>query len=769
MSDEFGPFPSPIDRLIVQSNNISLERDMFTCQQYTVSKAYSKTTGDRLIVLQPARKSFLSKPNNYTNFIIKCTKLTCPFLLPIVSYTDEEPLMIISDYLKQGSLRDNLKTRNNLSGAQKTIIAISIANAMLYCHHRNVFMPSLTPDIIYITPRGNAKISVIEMFQRPLPPWSAPEIRSINDATTKSDVFLLGFILYELFTGDSPFGNMSDDEIRQNIKDKKRPSVSRLEPQNLSHLIQKCWSHQSENRPTIEEIVRTLESGDVVFPNTDMNEVDYFISKLENRRRKKNMMKTSPTKNQPNAYLHVFMDYNNPTFFSDLVRIEDILDTEDHYQFYYICANHFKAGTPIKVVIAVLEAIRVVLENTIDYTAFNRSNILKLLPYDDEQFDREIFDILNCVFCNSPKSITTDQARVLELLIKRNPSKTIILFAYYCKHLEQISDPWPIIQILIDNVKLFYHSRSGAEYVSTLFFLCFNYQNFYKKNDDIIRQIFCTFLHSEDAGAAKAAYRAVFTLLDPKYQLPFPQIISDVGDTDLSECAISLLLKITNFPVNKLLIDTLLMLSGVRPDAYLLLLRCADTMDGSSILSMDTNWMSSGALTDAECLKLLMVTLKNLQVRKQITSSPLLPNLLNSVLKNDDSQVLICIAKTMQCLNVTRDFLNVLAENSFFKKLLSTIKICSDDIVKSFLIDVISIVSKESYNQEFLTFIDPLMEYLKGSERLMKSSFSALVYLSFHDECAKKMKEKNISDALKKLPSTVIPSDQVQTIISNIQ
>lgn len=770
MNGEFGPFPSPIDRLIVRPNEISVQNLVYSSPQYTLHKAYNKSNGDNLLLFQPIKHTSLSKPNNYRNFIIKCTKLTCPFLLPIIAYTDEEPMMILTDLLKQGSLKDNLRMRNNLSGSQKTIIAISIANAMLYCHHRNVFMPSLTPEIIYITPRGNAKVSVIEMNLKPLLPWSAPEMRSNSDASSKSDVFLFGFILYELFTGETPFGDMPEEQIRQSIQEKKRPSVSRLQPQNLTHLIQQCWSHQPENRPTIEEIVRKLESGDVMFPNTDLNEVDYFISKLENRRRKKNLLKQSPVKNRPNSYLQVFIDYNNPTFYSDLVRIEDFLEPEDQYQFYYIVSNHFKPGTPKKACESVLEAIRVVLENSLDFTPFIRSNIMKLLPYDDDSFDSKIFDILNLVFTNTPESINSDFKRTLDMLIKKSPSKSIVLIGHYCKRIDAVHDPWNILELLFDNVKYFYHSKCGSEYVSTLFFLCFSNQEFYKKNFDRCRNIFCSFLHSEDSNAAKNAYKAVFNLLDPKFTLPFPQIISDVGDTDLSELALSVLMKLTNFPVSKQLIDTLMMLCGARPDAYLLLLlRCADTMEGSNILCNDTQWLSSGVMTDSELLKLVLVLLKNPNARKMLTSSEQLPNFLVSILKNDETEVLICLTKTIQCLNLTRDFLQRLSSVNFYRKLLGVINLCKDDVLKSFLIDIISISSKEAFISDYNIFIDPLSNLLQGSDRVVRSSFTALVYMSFHQECADEMKESNVKDALKKLPQNLIPSDQIQTLLSNIE
>ena len=112
--------------------------------------------------------------------------------------------------------------------------------------------------------------------------WLAPEIFDLpSEAGTEStagskpaDVFAFAMLAVEVFTGKIPFGNMRNEMVPVQIAQGKRP----VKPQAVEQLgltaemwkfIEKCWSQNPAERPTMSEVVRTWEgfvNRYVVFP-----------------------------------------------------------------------------------------------------------------------------------------------------------------------------------------------------------------------------------------------------------------------------------------------------------------------------------------------------------------------------------------------------------------------------------------------------------------------------------------------------------------------
>jgi serine/threonine protein kinase len=99
--------------------------------------------------------------------------------------------------------------------------------------------------------------------------WLAPEIidppsSNPSTASKSADVFAFAMLAVEVFTGVVPFGNMTEGSVAVQIADGGRP----VRPQAAERLgltvemwkfIEKCWTANPRERPTIDEVVRTWE------------------------------------------------------------------------------------------------------------------------------------------------------------------------------------------------------------------------------------------------------------------------------------------------------------------------------------------------------------------------------------------------------------------------------------------------------------------------------------------------------------------------------
>ena len=93
--------------------------------------------------------------------------------------------------------------------------------------------------------------------------YMAPETIARGELTPVSDIYCLGAIFYEIFTGQKPFGEMSDRGV-MHIKleqlpepmNHKKPGI----PPVLNTLIMSMLSIKEEKRPQfIEEIIQKLQ------------------------------------------------------------------------------------------------------------------------------------------------------------------------------------------------------------------------------------------------------------------------------------------------------------------------------------------------------------------------------------------------------------------------------------------------------------------------------------------------------------------------------
>jgi serine/threonine-protein kinase len=183
------------------------------------------------------------------------------------------------EFVDGEDLASLLRRIGRLPSDKATEIAREICGGLAAIHDRGVLHRDLKPGNVMIDGRGRARITdfglaALQGGSDPqgmivgTPAYMAPEVRSGESATVRSDLYSLGLLLFETYTGKPAYDAAAAPELRKShrefVRRAKETSARELDPA-IVRIILRCLDPEPAERPASAiDVAAGLPGGDAL-------------------------------------------------------------------------------------------------------------------------------------------------------------------------------------------------------------------------------------------------------------------------------------------------------------------------------------------------------------------------------------------------------------------------------------------------------------------------------------------------------------------------
>ncbi|KAB2004292.1 hypothetical protein ES319_D11G188100v1 [Gossypium barbadense] len=210
-------------------------------------------------------------------------------------------LCIVTEFMARGSIYDYLHKQRGVFKLPSLLkVAVDVSKGMNYLHqnniiHRDLKTANLLMDenqVVKVADFGVARVqsqSGVMTAETGTYRWMAPEVIEHKPYDHKADVFSFGISLWELLTGELPYGLLTPLQAAVAVVQKSlRPTIPKHTHPRLRELLERCWLQDPSQRPNFSEIIDILkqiakEVADEGEDGCNIKSSDAFFSAVKRR------------------------------------------------------------------------------------------------------------------------------------------------------------------------------------------------------------------------------------------------------------------------------------------------------------------------------------------------------------------------------------------------------------------------------------------------------------------------------------------------------
>ena len=206
------------------------------------------------------------------------SKLKHPNIVEFLdAFQHGEHYVIVMEYVSGGSLHE-LISKGPLPLDRANRIALELCDALIRSHHLNIVHRDIKPENVLIAEDGTPKLADFGVArlsegtrmtksgtQVGTPYYMSPEAWEGKPLDAQADIWSLGVILFEMLTGQVPFGGDTGAAVMNKVLTTQPPDMKKLRaevPPKLAQIIKQMLTRDKTRRyPTMRQLAADLERG----------------------------------------------------------------------------------------------------------------------------------------------------------------------------------------------------------------------------------------------------------------------------------------------------------------------------------------------------------------------------------------------------------------------------------------------------------------------------------------------------------------------------
>ena len=403
----------------------------------------------------------------------------------------------------------------------------------------------------------------------------------------------------------------------------------------------------------------------------------------------------------------VLLDYQRPTFENTFLRTMWQLTRFNAKDFFSCISVLFTPPVPYYISQMVLRhCLRCLDMNQNAWKPFANSDAATSLPFATQCLFNLSARIFLYVIPMNPAAMTPEITRQLLAMASFKVHQVLRIFSVYVANIRFISDPWPVLDALLDASLYIIENGGAIGLIRILYHLLKKVELFQQQNEEKCLKIFAQALYTIDFEAAAVAFSAICGVNNNPIELPKDIIAFHLKYPDMRPFAISYLAMRGSVPFDTDIVNGILSAAKTSEVAAMLLCRVAESTEGAKMLAKSTVWMDDGYLALDNAIRIFALIFKVPELKATLADSQYFETFLNRLVTSSQNRYIAAAAYIVAKLQLTFAIVERMRSHNFLSRFFTVTTVATDPtVIKGTLLAVKKICSIE-YCEEMALFIE---------------------------------------------------------------
>ncbi|CAL2032392.1 unnamed protein product [Caenorhabditis brenneri] len=194
---------------------------------------------------------------------------------------DDFPYLLVLEFCNGGALEDLLREKPDLKINRRVQYTYMAACGIDYLHKKNCIHRDIAArnclihnGVVKIADFGMCRATTVYKVDLSKPlnvRWLAPEVWNNGETRFNTDIYAFGVMIWEFFITpyQSPYHEWKGYTVKQKVRAGYRMPPPDGMPREMINVLNECWNHDPNKRPTAEKLKEKLEELNTKFEAGD--------------------------------------------------------------------------------------------------------------------------------------------------------------------------------------------------------------------------------------------------------------------------------------------------------------------------------------------------------------------------------------------------------------------------------------------------------------------------------------------------------------------